>query len=123
MLLIINSLEMPEVAPLPSMMELETPVTLAVLGPIYMLFVAAASLVYWPQHCYHCHNVPLPLAKVVKAGILKWLMLLIINSLEMPKVAPLPSMMELETPVMLAVLGPIYMLFVAAASLVELAAL
>jgi len=51
-------------------------------------------------------------------------MLLIINSLETPEAAPLPSMMELETPVMLvAVLGPIYMLFAAAASLVELAAL
>jgi len=41
------------------------------------------------------------LAKVVKAGILRWWMLLIINSLETPKVAPLPNIMELETPVAL----------------------
>jgi len=38
-------------------------------------------------------------------------MLLIINSLETPKVAPLPNIMELETPVALvAVFCPIYML-------------
>jgi len=34
--------------------------------------------------------MPVPSAKVVKAGILKWPMLLIVNSLETPKVAPLP---------------------------------
>jgi len=45
MLLIINPLEMPEVAPLPNIIELETPVVLVtVFGPMYILLETAVSL-------------------------------------------------------------------------------
>jgi len=60
----------------------------------------------------YCSRMPVPLAEVVRAGILRWWMLLIINSLETSKFASLPSMMELETPVVLVTgFGPIYILF------------
>jgi len=62
-----------------------------------------------------------PSAKVVRAGILRWWMLLITNSLDTPEVAPLSSMMRLETPVALVtVFGLMYILFKTATSLVLL---
>jgi len=73
---------------------------------------------------HHCNNVPVPSADVVNEGIFKWSISLIINSLETPEDAPLPNIMELDTPVVpVAVYGPMYMLFDTVALYVEFAEL